>query len=503
MDVIARGNTVILIVALMALLKVALSVKKASSIKDFILGKESYKEKHEHIYSGTVDGRFVIRGTRYTSVVSPKYTTFAIVATIFATYVGGDITAGATTKVYDMGMIYMCLVFLIPIYWLIASKVFSKHIRKFHDCYSLGDVMYKLYGGVGAYVSNACSLVMGIGVLGVQCMAFADVCHELFGYSRHWSVIVPMTVVIIYSLSGIRAVMLTDMIQFAFFFLVIFIAVICGLNDVGGINNLIDKLPSTHKELHLHSGNISVFFSIILFRLIPVTYGPFIQRYLMADNRKQLRSTFKSIAYVDFIFSLMIYMIGLIVVVKSPEMTPINAFSYFMHNCVPQVVGTMLVVGMFAIIMSTADSWLHATATLIGYDLTNRWYDNEGRRMRMIKKSTIIIGILSMFFALHMDDIVKTTWMICNIWEPIVLIPLCAGFMGFRTANVTYGISVMGGVLGVVMGYMYAGELGTISVATGVIMNAFVFALTHCLIKKYRPHLMPTRIFTNKLQVIA
>ena len=44
---------------------------------------------------------------------------------------------------------------------------------------------------------------------------------------------------------------------------------------------------------------------------------------------------------------------------------------------------------------------------------------------------------------------------------------------------------------------MYAGELGTISVATGVIMNAIIFALTHCLVKKYKPHLISALIFTD------
>ena len=451
MDVMATLSTVMLTASFVVLLKIALGVKKASSIKDFILGRESYKEKHEHIYSETVDGRFVIRGTRYTSIVNPKYTTFAIIATIYATYIGADITVGIAGKVHSIGMMYMCLIFLTPYFWLITSKVFSKHIKKFRGCYSLGDVMYRLYGRYGSIVADACSLLMGVGVLGVQCMAYANVCDELFGASRHWNTIVPMAVVIVYSLSGIRAVMLTDMIQFAFFFLVIFIAVIAGLYQAGGISEVIDKLPSTHTAVHIDHSNVALFFSIILFRLIPVTYGPFIQRYLMVSGRKQLRSVFKNIAVIDLIFMGLIYMIGLIVVVKAPELAPTDVFSYFMHNCVPRVVKTMLVVGMFVIIMSTVDSWLHTTAVLVGYDIFGRdflrkKYRNERRQMNIIRGSTIVIGSLSVLCALHITDIVKTIWMICNIWDPLILVPLCAGFMGFRTANITYGISVIGGI---------------------------------------------------------
>jgi Na+/proline symporter len=195
---------------------------------------------------------------------------------------------------------------------------------------------------------------------------------------------------------------------------------------------------------------------------------------------------------------LLIYTIGLIVVVNAPGLIdPNTTISYFINNCVPSFVKGLMVAAMFAVMMSTIDSWLNTTAVLIGHDIFGRLYPKSRKQIMVGKQATVIVGAIAMLLAFNIHSIVGAIWTAYNFWEPMIMVPLCAGFMGFRTASESYFASLVGGILGISIGYLYAGELGTISIAFGVIISTIIFYFAHLYIKTYKLHLIPTEPMPN------
>ena len=267
------------------------------------------------------------------------------------------------------------------------------------------------------------------------------------------------------------------------------------------LNADLSSLPRSHVVLHVDESNVTTFLGLIFLRFIPATYGPYVQRYLMAESGEQLRKTLFRISFVDLFLNIMIYTIGLVVVVRTSGFAigSDTVLSYFINNCVPYLLKSFMIAGMFAIIMSTADSWLNNMAVLMGHDIYSRLgsYKGEDVQVEIGRKMTCGIAIVAICAAYCIDSIVNAIWMAYNFWEPLVMIPLCAGFMGIRTAEASYQASVMGGIFGVYMGYMYVGELGTVTIASGVICNVIAFSLVHQFVKKYRPHLIPAPLVAS------
>lgn len=472
---------------------VGVSAGKAKTLRDFALGNDTRTEKSV-TYKGYIeaDGTGRIRKRTIITTIIDRCSPYLITVTVLATYFGGDITVGVISKVHEIGLTYTFLTLLIPVYWHITSKIFSKHIEVFKDCFSLSDVMYKLYGKGGLWVCNIASLFMGVGMIGIQIIALVKLAQLFLGDTAYIFVISAVLVIIAYSTYGVRAVMATDTVQFLFFSAIIILAVIVGVNELGGVKAMIAKLPQTHKEVRIYDGNFLVFISILIFRFFPVTQGPFVQRYLMAESKKELKKAFRSIGILDLIFTTMVHIMGFIVVCRFPNIDSAQTFSYFLRFCIPEFVQCLLMAAMFAIIISTIDSWLNSTAFLIGHDIYGRLFSySQEKQAKITKVSTTITGLLSLLIALKMNSIVETVWLICNVWDPIIMIPLCVGFMGFRTAKLTYIVSVVSGAIGVLTGYIVAGELGTISIAFGVVFNTIGFFSTHYFyIKPKRPDLI-------------
>ena len=409
--------------------------------------------------------------TEYT-LGGKKFATIVIVSTIFATHIGASSTIGTVEKVYSLGLFFAVVCFFSPLLWLIMVQIFGKNIDQFNGCLSISDVMGKLYGETGRWITNTAAMVLSFGAVGIQVLATGYIFNYFLGMSHLNGILIGMGVLVCYStFGGVRAVALTDVFQFFVFFVAIPVACIFALDDIGGFEGLVEKLPPDHLTIDLTSQNIWLFLSLMIYNLTPLVGGAFIQRFLIAQNSKQLIKSLKIIASVHLPLTIVICLIGFIMKANAPDIDPSTAFMYFVERYLYVGIKGLMIAGMLAVIMSTADSWLNYASILCAHDVCKRLFPDisDKQELNIARLSTLGIGIVGIFIALKGKGIMELVWAADNFWIPLITVPLSAGFLKFRTNSKSFIASSVVAVSFTCLGAYIEGTFATISLVLGLI----------------------------------
>ena len=166
---------------------------------------------------------------------------------------------------------------------------------------------------------------------------------------------------------GIVAVAFTDVFQFLIFFVALPVACVIGYKTVGDIDTVWHSLPDKHTQINTE--DIFLFISFIFYALIPTTGIPFVQRALIAKDKKQFLQSFIGVAILIIPLFIIVCLIGLITYYNDSNVVPDQALYYFVDHYLPVGIKGLMVAGLLAIIMSTQDSFLNATSVLISHDI--------------------------------------------------------------------------------------------------------------------------------------
>ena len=148
-----------------------------------------------------------------------KFAIVVIVSTIFATDIGAVAVMGSVEKVYAIGLLYAVACLAVPSYWFLMLKIYGENIDQFRGCLSMSDIMGKLYGAAGKWVTNIASILMAIGIIAVEVLAMGYIFNYFLGIPQLSGIVVGMGILIFYStFGGVRAIAYTDVFQFFVFF---------------------------------------------------------------------------------------------------------------------------------------------------------------------------------------------------------------------------------------------------------------------------------------------
>ncbi len=412
------------------------------------------------------------------AVGSRTISTLALITAVFATRIGAGATMGEIERVYTMGFFFASTLILSPIFWFITAKIFAGNIDKFKDCISLTDIMRKLYGVPGQWLTVFASLVDSLGSVAVQLMAIGYLFNYLFGIDTFWGVIFAGAIVCTYvAFGGAKSVVLTDIFQFIVFYAAMPIACVIAVKSSGGVENVLAKLPAEMISFNIEGNKFWHFASLVIYALLPATSATFVQRFLMSRNSEQLGYSLNSIALIAFPFALILCAIGFTMKAVAPDIQSNNAFYYLVTTYLPVGVVGLAIAAVFAIIMSSANSWLNSGATIIANDVMRTFKPNmtEKQGLFYARAATVVITILSIFLAVKGASIMDVLWFTDGFWFPVMLIPIAAGMFGIRTRSTTFAFSAISSIIVVNLVALIQGKYGTLGIALGIITSLVTF----------------------------
>ncbi len=435
--------------------------------------------------------------------------TAVLLFTLFATYIGAGPTVGVVEKIHSIGLIFAVGLIVEPLFWLITAKIFAGNIAVFKKagCMSVSDIMGLLYGKSGKWVTNVFQIFLSIGVIAAQIGATGYLFNYFLGISHALGVLIGFGVLVVYSLfGGIRAVALTDTFQGLILLVAIPVACAIAFHEIGGYEGLINNLPDTHLSIDFTQANLLLLASMLFYSLLPVSSGTFIQRFLMANDSKQLSTALRVIAYTSLPFTLVICLIGFIVKVKAPNVDPNVAFFYLIGNYLPIGVTGLLIAGILAAIMSTADSWLNTTSVLCAHDIAKGLFPKltDKQELLIARISVLLVSAAAVSLAITGTSLMALSWLASNFWMPVILIPLIAGFLRFQSNYKSFLVSNVFGIGGALLGKYLTGEFATTSMLFGAIGSAIGLFGTHYLQllteQKIASNLFPTYKYTANIE---
>ena len=424
------------------------------------------------------------------SVAGRAYPAWIVFATLSASFIGGGFSTGNAEKVFLFGVVNVVALWGFSLKEMLVAKFIAPRMGLFSGALSTGDVMRAAYGKTGQVVTGFFSVLLCAGIVGAQVGAMGIVFNVFLGVSPVVGILIGCGIVITYStVGGMRAVVLTDVVQFAVLAIGIPTALVFGIIKAGGPTEILAKLPAGHFSIPGPGMGLIAFISLFLtFVLGETLVPPYVQRLFIGKNPKETaRGTWFSGLFSIPFFSVT-GAIGLVALVIKPDLDANLAMPYVIQTCLPIGLRGIVVAGVISIVMSSADSFLNGAATGCVQDIIlplRRTPIKSHTQLLIAKGVNALTGLLAVVFAIKIHSVLDILIVAYNFWAPIVVVPLAAVLLGLPTSRGGFIAGASGGIAGTLLWNAFFREsTGMDGLVVGVFCNLILFALITWHIRK-------------------
>lgn len=404
--------------------------------------------------------------------------------TLSASFIGGGFSIGNAEKVFRMGIVNIVALWGFSLKEILVAKFIAPRTDKFGDIISTGDIMERGYGKVGKVVTGFFSVFLCAGIVGAQVGAMGLIFNVFLGIEPIWGILIGCGIVIAYStVGGMRAVVLTDIIQFCVLAVGLPATLVFGMIKIGGLSTIRAAAPADHFSIPGEALTVGAFLSLFLTFLLGETLvPPYVQRlFIGKDAMHTARGTMLS-GIFSIPFFAVTGAIGLVALALEPKLNPNLAMPYVIRTVLPVGVRGIVVAGVLSIVMSSADSFLNAAATGCINDLVKplrRVSLSERQELILAKLTNCFVGVLAVVFAIKIPSILDILIYAYNFWAPVILVPLAAVLLGARVTKTGFLAAAAAGIAGVlVWSVLLNSPMGVNGLVIGVFCNLIAFVVT-------------------------
>jgi SSS family solute:Na+ symporter len=240
---------------------------------------------------------------------------------------------------------------------------------------------------------------------------------------------------------GMRAIVLTDKVQFVLMYVAFLVLVPACVVKFGGWSWLRAHLPPGHLAWDGGLGwqAIAVWYVIAMSTLVEPA---FYQRCYSAASEKTARVGIGVAIGFWFVFDLMTTTAGLYARAVLPDLAdPVTAFPRLAEAALPPLWQGLFFVGALATIMGTVDSYTFIAAVTLGRDIVTRWRrpagallaeaDDDGAGSRTaIGWGLVATAVCAVVLALVSQSVVGLWHDLGSVGTPVLLVPLAASHFG-------------------------------------------------------------------------
>ena len=397
--------------------------------------------------------------------------------------------------------------------WLIVARRLRRYSAKL-GAITIPDFFARRFGDKKHLLSCIAAVVILIFFIPYTASGFKAIgtlFNSLFGVEYHTAMIVGGIVVVLYTvMGGFMAVSFTDLIQSIFMTIALIVIVCFGVQQAGGLDTVIDNASALPGYLDLTkgydvaTGAEASFGGLSIVSTLAWGLGYFgmphiLLRFMAIEEEKKLNDS-RRIATVWVVISMCIAVfIGIIgysvsVAGKIPFLTTsadaetvIIQLSHLMsqHGALLAIIAGIILSGILAATMSTADSQLLTAASSVSQDLMQGFLGmklSEKTAMLAARVTVVIIALISVFLAWDPNSsvfrVVSFAWAgFGAAFGPVILFALF-----WKRANKWGALAGMisGGVMVFVWKYLIApigGAWGIYELLPAFIVNCIVLVV--------------------------
>lgn len=376
-------------------------------------------------------------------------------ATIIASWFGGSAMMGVAGAAYDEGMLGVIAdPFGASISLLLVGLFFVRIFRRL-KLYTFIEFVDQRFGAFPTLVTSSAVLMSNLAWVGAMLVAFGKVFETLTGTPVEIGIIGGALVVVLYtSMGGLLAVALTDFVQIVI--IVIGLVILFGVvvADAGGWSNLVAQVPPAAWRLTPVEDDWANWMAWLrlwlIFGIADIASQTLLQRAMAARDERTAQNAFYLGGLGYFGFTMIPVLLGIFAAATMPGLADSEAVIPTLAIEHLHPIGVAIFVGaILAAIMSTADSALLASATIVSTNLLPfvRRNPSDHLSFEVTRWAIPVIGFICVFVALYARVIFDTLIAGNMLLLAAVIAPFILG-VWWRKANRSGAVAAMSAGIG-------------------------------------------------------
>lgn len=327
--------------------------------------------------------------------------------------VGGASTIGVAERAYNSG---------IAAGWYNAAwaagailvGLFAAHRYRQMEVTTLPELFERHYSTAGRVIGVIGQLLLQIVITSLQYVAGGAILSSLLPdvFTFQSGMLVTAAVFVgITLIGGFWAAGLTNIINVILIYFGVLLGAVLAIGKVGGLGELIRKIPTDHPGFDLGAIGWSLVFAwFLVMCTMAFSVQSVVQISFAAKNSASARKGFVLAGLIILPVGFISALIGLAATVLQPGIVPTEALPRTVLSLSPFVAGIVLA-GLWAADVSTASALLIGSATLFVGDLIKRfWIPDLGEKgERFVSRiSVLILSVLTYLLAASVRGILQT-----------------------------------------------------------------------------------------------
>jgi Na+/proline symporter/signal transduction histidine kinase len=415
-----------------------------------------------------------------------NFSTAALVSTIVATAISGSGFFTVLSNTYSDGFYYLIPNLTMAFSLIITAYFLVPRMGEFLGSISVADAMGGIYGKEVKLITAVFGILWTIGGIAVQFKVFGNVFNYFLGIDPTYSVFIASSIVILYSsFGGIRAVTYTDIVQFATFGFAIPLIGIMIWNHVYDLNLPFTATLQTaqfdYKEIFsFDNPKFWEMIPLFLYFTIPTTDPACFQRIAMGSNLNQVKRAWVIAAILIVLMKLVTGWIPFLVKVINPNLPVGQIINYVTDTYAFTGLKGLMIIGIAAMAMSTADSRINAAAVLFANDIC-KTLNIKINELILSKLFSLLLGIFAIYLALTKADLLSMVMTSASLYMSTITVPLLLTIFGFRSGKKTVLISIVAGFSVVIILNIFRVKTDAI-IMYSMLANLVFFIASHYLL---------------------
>ena len=370
---------------------------------------------------------------------------FMLLGAIVATWYGAGPIMGAAANSYLYGFQGIIFEPLSSALCLLLAGIFFVRLMRRAEYTTVGDIFHVRYGKIMGLCSLIILVIVEIGWVGSQLVAFGSILRVFTGWSMGAGIMMSCFVLVLYTyLGGMWAVTITDVFQFIILVVVLLIAFPVIITYMGGweiftkAGNFSDfptwALYPIRGEGYLgYSGLTGWVYYIAAWLSIGVgslCAQDLMQRVLAGKNEKVIVRACYAGAIIYITIGMIGPLLGLATFASNPHLTIADTeliIPWIGVKYLPPILTVLFVIAILAILMSSATGAILAASSLIGYNFLKIVKPLSIDRTMLLLTRTMVPVIC--FIALVLALWLQTIYKLMVIAWTVLLVGLMASFI--------------------------------------------------------------------------
>ena len=340
-----------------------------------------------------------------------------LLATMAATNFSAFTVYGASGAAYRIGLSFLPIMAFGTGFMAVSMYSLGKRARALsakHGAMTAPEMIFGQTGSKQAQKTMASVLVIAtIPYLALQPRAAGIVVSALFGGPEWIGAVLVTILVVAYTLTGgLKAVVRTDLAQGLIALILLWVGLALVVNDAGGLQNAMSSLASSQPSLLGREGNYTLLIwscTLLLWFFADPMFPQLYQRLCAAKSDEDIgfmAKAYPAIAWLAFLPPILIGALGHLEFSGLDRAGSDNILPMQIMESGGVWLGGLVLVAGLAALMSTMDSQLLATGSLVTRDLLSKSGSREGGQRDMVIIALAVLGlILSLWSDLSILDL--------------------------------------------------------------------------------------------------